>query len=90
MKKLFRFLSLVLTLTLLFSVPVYAGEASGSGDDGKVTTGTKEKRDGFLAAKSGYIVYTSGADGVATSPIVAFCWNGGSPYSTTGLSVFLS
>ena len=46
MKKILRVLSLVLILTMLFSVPVYA--IGGSGDDGKVTTGTKEKRDGFL------------------------------------------
>ena len=88
MKKILRALSLVLTLTMLFSVPVYA--LGGSGDDGKVTTGTKEKRDGFLASKSGYIVYTSGANGVATSPIVAFTWNGQAPYSTTGAPVVLS
>ena len=90
MKKILRALSLVLTLTMLFSVPVCAGETLGSGDDGKVTEGTKDKRDGFLASKSGYIVYTSGADGVATSPIVAFTWNGQAPYSTTGAPVVLS
>lgn len=107
MKKILRVLSLILTLALLLSVPVFAeedppppppdpapavlgGPANGSGDDGKITTGTKEKRDGFLASKSGYIVYTSGANGVATSPIVAFCWNGGSPYSTTGAPIVLS
>ena len=88
MKKILRALSLVLTLTMLFSVPVYA--LGGSGDDGKVTTGTKEKRDGFLASKSGYIVYTSDANGNATSPIVAFTWNGQAPYSTTGAPVVLS
>lgn len=90
MKKILRALSLVLTLTMLLSVPVYAGSAEGSGDDGDVDPGTVEKRDGFLATKSGYIVYTSGADGVATSPIVAFTWNGQAPYSTTGAPVVLS
>lgn len=44
---------MVLTLTMLFSVPVYAGNSIGSGDDGQVTTGDVQKRDGFLAAKSG-------------------------------------
>lgn len=87
MKKIVRFITILLTLTMLLSVPVYAGSTSGSGDDGDVDPGTVEKRDGFLATKSGYIVYTSGANGVATSPIVAFCWNGGSPYSTTGAPV---
>lgn len=90
MKKILRILSLALTLTMLLSVPVYAGGTEGSGDDGKVTEGTKDKRDGFLASKSGYIVYTSGANGVATSPIVAFTWNGQAPYSTTGAPVVLS
>lgn len=88
MKKILRFITVLLTLISLIAVPVYA--LGGSGDDGDVDPGTVEKRDGFLATKSGYIVYTSGANGVATSPIVAFTWNGQAPYSTTGAPVVLS
>lgn len=89
MKKILRILSLVLTLTVLFSVPVYAGEALGSGNQGGASSGSQDLsgRDGFLAAKSGYIVYTSGADGHATSKIVAFTWDGQTPYTTSGASM---
>lgn len=85
MKKIVRLLTVLLTLTMLFSVPVYA-ETLGSGNQGGASTGSQDLsgKDGFLGSKSGYIVYTSGADGHATSKIVAFTWDGHTPVSTSG------
>lgn len=86
MKKIVRFVTILLTLTMLFSVPVYAGDALGSGNQGGASTGSQDLsgRDGFLGSKSGYIVYTSDASGNATSDIVAFTWDGHTPVSTSG------
>ena len=89
MKKLLKTLVLIFTLTMCFSANVFAnGSAIGSGTGGGAGEGSQDKKDGFLATKSGYIVYTSDASGNATSDVVAFCWNGGSPYSTTGAPIF--
>ena len=97
MKKLLTTLALLFALTMCFSVTVSAsdlgggksyGGASGSGTGGGAGTGSQDRKDGFLATKSGYIVYTSDASGNATSNIVAFCWNGGDIYSTTGAPIF--
>ena len=97
MKKILTTVTLVLVLIFCFSTTVFAndlgggesyGGASGSGTGGGAGTGSQDRKDGFLATKSGYIVYTSNASGSATSEIVAFCWDGGSPYSTTGAPVF--
>lgn len=76
LKKILRTITFILTLTLLFALPVFA-ELDGSGLGSDMGTGGKDKKDGFLNSKSGYIVYCSNESGVATSEIVAFCWNGG-------------
>ena len=82
-------MKVVLTLVMLFSIPVYAGDALGSGNQGGASTGFQDLsgRDGFLGSKSGYIVYASDAGGNATSPIVAFTWDGQTPYTTSGASL---
>lgn len=82
-------MKVVLTLVMLFSIPVYAGDALGSGNQGGASTGSQDLsgRDGFLGSKSGYIVYTSDVSGNATSPIVAFTWDGQTPYITSGASL---
>lgn len=86
-KKLLRVCTLVLTLTLLLAVPAFANGGIGNGTGGDVNEGNGSRLDGFRDTKTGYIVYASNENGVATSPIVAFLWDGGEPYSLTGSPV---
>ena len=48
-------MKVVLTLVMLFSIPVYAGDALGSGNQGGASTGSQDLSgcDGFLGSKSG-------------------------------------
>lgn len=88
MKRILKTLTLVLVLVFCLASTAFASEGlGGSGTGGGAGEGTQDKKDGFLATKSGYIVYTSDASGNATSDVIAFCWNGGDPYSTTGAPV---
>lgn len=83
-KKLLRVFTLMLMMIMLCSIPVFAGEGVTDATNGDTNLGGGSNRDGFLATKTGYIVYTSDASGNATSPIVAFTYDGKAPYSTTG------
>lgn len=89
MKKLLRLLTCVFTLSLLLAIPVSANGNIGIGESGETTEGSANLsgQDGFSGAKTGYIVYTSDASGNPTSDVVAFTWDGSTPYSTSGCPV---
>lgn len=84
-KKLLRVFTLMLMMIMLCSISVFAtGEGVTDATHGNTDLGGGSNRDGFLPTKTGYIVYCSDASGHATSPIIAFTWDGKAPYSTTG------
>lgn len=89
MKKLLRLLTCVFILSLFFAVSVSANGNVAIGEGGDASEGSADLtgQDGFSGAKTGYIVYTSDASGNPTSKIVAFTWDGSTPYSTSGCPV---
>lgn len=90
MKRLLRLLTIVMTLTMLISVPVFAWDGSGTG--GETSTGSQDMtgKDGATPAKTGYVIYGSDANGNAVTQVFFITTFGVAPSSTSGARMDVS
>lgn len=88
MKKIFRFLTLMLTLIMLTVVPVFAdslGEYNGGGEDNGGASQGSGVMEGVSFARSGYLIWLSDASGRSINGVVACATADGSePYTASG------